>query len=298
MGKDFNGETNFQISNSTNGTSSSVGFRLFGATGRSSIIAEMALGYTLVPEWGGHLLIEPNDAGGKHGIIFSIPNGATGSGLMIYTGGRTSSDKKLTLFSSSGNLLVQSGGTHTDAGQKLQVSGKVFIKGTTSLTATKVFEVQNGAGESIMDFRDNQYAFFGCGQGGGSATGFIFNYSNTSYCQFSGYNYGAGAGAYKPILLDTDIVGRGNGVFVNFGVSTNPPPNSDTEFGVRGRTADSSTYIARFRESGNTDRFEIRADGALFTNTLQGYTGTLSIPTNPPGSNTITITNGLITNIA
>ena len=55
-----------------------------------------------------------------------------------------------------------------------------------------------------MDFRDNQYAFFGCGQGGGSASGFIFNYSNTSYTQFTGYNYGAGSGSYKPILMDTD----------------------------------------------------------------------------------------------
>ena len=207
----------------------------------------------------------------------------------------TNNTSRAVVFGSTGNIAIN---TTTDAGQKLQVSGKVFIKGTTSLTATKVFEVQNGAGESIMDFRDSTYAFFGCGQGGGSATGFIFNYSNTSYCQFSGYNYGAGAGAYKPILLDTDIVGRGNGVFVNFGVSTNPPPDSDTEFGVRGRTADTTSFIARFRNSSNTDMFEIRADGALFTNTLQGYSGTLSIPGNPPGSTTITITNGLITNIA
>jgi hypothetical protein len=36
----------------------------------------------------------------------------------------------------------------------------------------------------------------------------------------------------------------------------------------------------------------------LFTNTLQGYSGTLNIPTNPPGTSNITITNGLITNIA
>lgn len=201
----------------------------------------------------------------------------------------------LVVFPTTFNVGIN---TATDSGQKLQVSGSVFIKGTTSLTATKVFEVQNGAGESIMDFRDSTYAFFGCGQGGGSATGFIFNYSNTSYCQFSGYNYGAGAGAYKPILLDTDIVGRGNGVFVNFGVSTNPPPNSDTEFGVRGRTADTTSFIARFRNSSNTDMFAIRADGALYTDSQQGYSGTLSIPGNPPGSTTITITNGLITNIA
>jgi hypothetical protein len=298
MGKDFNGETNFQISNSTNGTSSLVGFRLSGASGRSSIIAEFALGYTGNTEWQGHLLVEPNDAGGKHGIIFSIPNVSPGSGFMIYTGGRTSSDKKLTFFASTGNLLIQNGGTHTDSGQKLQVIGSVFIKGTNSLSSTKVFEVQNGAGASIMDFRNATYAFFGCGQGGGSNSGFIFNYSNTSYTQFAGYNYGAGAGSYKPILMDTDTGGRNQGIFVNFGVTTNTPPNSDTEFGVLGRTSDSTTYISRFRNSGNTDKFAIRADGALFTNTLQGYSGTLNIPTNPPGTSNITITNGLITNIA
>lgn len=195
----------------------------------------------------------------------------------------------------NGNVLI---GTTTDAGQKLQVIGSVFIKGTDSLSSTKVFEVQNGAGASIMDFRNATYAFFGCGQGGGSNSGFIFNYSNTSYTQFSGYNYGAGAGSYKPILMDTDGGGRNQGIFVNFGTVTNTPPNSDTEFGVLGRTSDSTTYISRFRNSGNTDKFAIRADGALFTNTLQGYSGTLSIPTNPPGSTNITITNGLITNIA
>lgn len=225
------------------------------------------------------------------------PVGGTGEVTINATGGGGSPwvVSGSNIYYTAGNVLI---GTTTNTGQNLQVSGKLFLKGTTSLTATKVFEVQNGAGESIMDFRDSTYAFFGCGQGGGSATGFIFNYSNTSYCQFSGYNYGAGAGAYKPILLDTDIVGRGNGVFVNFGVSTNPPPNSDTEFGVRGRTSDTTSFIARFRNSSNTDMFEIRADGALFTDSQQGYSGTLTIPTNPPGSTTITITNGLITNIA
>jgi hypothetical protein len=196
------------------------------------------------------------------------------------------------IYYTAGNVMV---GTTIDAGQKLQVSGKVFIKGTTSLTATKVFEVQNGAGESIMDFRDNQYAFFGCGQGGGSATGFIFNYSNVAACQFSGYNYGGGSGAYKPILLDTDIVGRSNGVYVNFSPSTYP---STSEFGVRAKGDTTSDYIGIFKNNSSVDKFAIRADGALFTNTLQGYSGTLSIPGNPPGSNTITITNGLITNIA
>jgi hypothetical protein len=229
-----------------------------------------------------------------------VTGGVTGESAYLTTTGAyplqlgTNNTARFIVFS-NGNVGV---GTATDAGQKLQVIGSVFIKGTDSLSSTKVFEVQNGAGASIMDFRNATYAFFGCGQGGGSNSGFIFNYSNTSYTQFAGYNYGAGAGSYKPILMDTDTGGRNQGIFVNFGVTTNTPPNSDTEFGVLGRTSDSTTYISRFRNSGNTDKFAIRADGALFTNTLQGYSGTLNIPTNPPGTSNITITNGLITNIA
>lgn len=197
------------------------------------------------------------------------------------------------IYFNTGNVMI---GTATNSGQTAQISGSFFLKGTDSLSATKVFEVQNGAGASVMDFRNATYAFFGCGQGGGSNSGFIFNYSNTSYTQFCGYNYGAGSGSYKPILMDTDAGGRNQGIFVNFGVSTNTPPNSDTEFGVRGRTSDTTTYITRYRDSNNTDKFAIRADGALFTNTLQGYSGSVAVTT-PTGTKTITITNGLITNV-
>ena len=215
--------------------------------------------------------------------------GNKNSGFHIFAGSNITQT-----IHTNGNVGI---GTTTDSGQKLQISGSIFIKGTTSLTATKIFEVQNGSGTSIMDFRDNQYAFFGCGQGGGSASGFIFNYSNTSYTQFAGYNYGAGSGSYKPILMDTDGGGRNQGIFVNFGVSTNTPPNSDTEFAVRGRTSDATTYIARFRNSGNTDSFAIRADGALFVGGSQGYTGTVNFPMNPPGQQNIDIVNGMIVNV-
>jgi hypothetical protein len=244
-----------------------------------------------------------NDNARADGVAFIGLAGSTSAlGNMMYIGTReayplsfyTALTERMRIFS-GGNVAI---GTPTDAGQKLQVSGNIFIKGTDSLSSTKVFEVQNGAGASVMDFRNATYAFFGCGQGGGSNSGFIFRYDNTSYVQFTGYNYGAGSGAYKPILMDTDVVGRGQGIFINFGVSTNPPPNSDTEFAVRGRGAGGATYAARFRDSSNNDVFAIKDDGQLETLGITGYTGTLSIPTNPPGSNTITITNGLITNIA
>jgi hypothetical protein len=305
--EDENNVVDFWINSGNTGDSTSkkayfggnVGIGITNPTNKLQVVGNIALSGNLVPTsgtstvgtfanrftdfWGSGLIV---------GSTFYGDNYQTASGTMFFKDGGGVERMRMT---SVGNFLI---GTTTDSGQKLQVIGSVFIKGTDSLSSTKVFEVQNGAGASIMDFRNATYAFFGCGQGGGSNSGFIFNYSNTSYTQFAGYNYGAGAGSYKPILMDTDTGGRNQGIFVNFGVTTNTPPNSDTEFGVLGRTSDSTTYISRFRNSGNTDKFAIRADGALFTNTLQGYSGTLNIPTNPPGTSNITITNGLITNIA
>jgi hypothetical protein len=110
-----------------------------------------------------------------------------------------------------------------------------------------------------MDFRDGTYAFFGCGQTGGSASGFIFPYNNTSYTQFAGYNYGAGSGAYKSILMDTDSVSRDKGVFVGYDVSTNTPPSS-TEFAVRGTGTTSATYCAQFVDDSRTSILIIRND--------------------------------------
>jgi hypothetical protein len=166
-----------------------------------------------------------------------------------------------------GNIGIN---TTTDVGRTLNISGQLYVKGTDVTNTTPIFEVRNQAGSSIMDFR-NDFAFFGCGQGGGNATGFLFRMNDPNYVQFAGYNYGFGSGAYKPILLDTDLGGRNNGVFVNFGPTAPQLPPASTEFAVRGITDDSTTYIARFRNNSNADRVAIRADG----NVLIG-TGTMS----------------------
>jgi hypothetical protein len=201
-------------------------------------------------------------------------------------------------ITSGGNVLI---GTTTDNGKKLQVNGDVFIKGSNSSStyANAIFEVQNSNGTSIMDFRGDAYAFFGCGQGGGAASGFIFRYNDTSHVQFTGYNYGNGAGSYKPILLDTDLVGRGQGIYVNFGGTgyANPAPLSTTEFAVRGRTSDSSENAMELRDSNNTEKFVVRNDGAITTNGNQGWSGTVSCPSNPVGQRNLEFTNGILTNV-
>jgi hypothetical protein len=156
-----------------------------------------------------------------------------------------------------------------------EISGSLAIKGGDTSASTKVFHVQTGDGTSIMDFRNNTYAFFGCGQGGGSASGFIFKYTNADYTQFSGYNYGAGAGSYKPILLDTDDVGRSNGIFVNYSTTTNTPPSS-TEFAVRGQGTTSSTFTAKFQNNSLGDILTIRDDGNVTVTGKSALNGQVS----------------------
>lgn len=209
----------------------------------------------------------------------------------------------------------------TSPSSKLHVVGDFFLKGSDTSSSTKNFQVQTGNGTSIMDFRNDAYAFFGCGQGGGSASGFIFRYNSTFGVQFTGYNYGNGTSpSYKPILMDTDLAGRSQGVYVNYGITgyTAPAPTTTAEFAVRGRGT-SSSFTAKFEDSstnpllyikdnGNvmigtgTDsgyKLDVEGDtntnGDYYVNGTQGWSGTITINTNPQVS--ITVEGGIITNV-
>jgi hypothetical protein len=128
IGKDQNTNVNFTISNSTSGTSASAGINILGANGRTSTISEYSALHSN-PEFASNLVIEPNSPGVKHGLVISIPGTVSGSNLVVYTAGRAATNKKLTLFNSTGNLLLQSGGTHTDAGFRLDVNGTARVQG-------------------------------------------------------------------------------------------------------------------------------------------------------------------------
>ena len=247
------------------------------------------------------LLIE-NDGVGYNAGSLTLRSGTSGGMNMSVTSGggmywySLSNSSNALSLTSSNNLIINGA---IDNGKKLQVNGDVFIKGSTSASSTKIFEVQNSNGTSIMDFRGDAYAFFGCGQGGGAASGFIFRYNDTAHVQFTGYNYGNGAGSYKPILLDTDLVGRGQGIYVNFGGTgyANPAPLSTTEFAVRGRTSDATQNVMELRDSNNTEKFVVKNDGAIVTNGNMGWSGTVSFPSNPPGQQNLEFTNGILTNV-
>jgi hypothetical protein len=145
-----------------------------------------------------------------------------------------------------------------------------------------------------MDFRGATYAFFGAGQGGGSASGFIFNYGNTNGTQFTGYNYGNGSSpSYKPILMDTDSVGRNQGIYINYGITgqTNPFP-TDTEFAVRGRA---STYVVKFDSSTVSPLLYVREDGNVLIGTSTNAGFKLDVSGTIRSSGVITATGGTST---
>lgn len=263
-----------------------------------------------------------------------------GTGLrMTNIGAFDNSSGDFRIFSTNNLILATNGDSGTalsiDTNQnvgigttsptnKLHVVGNLFLKGSDTSTSTKNFQVQTGNGTSIMDFRNDSYAFFGCGQGGGSASGFIFRYNSTFGVQFTGYNYGNGSSpSYKPILMDTDLAGRSQGVYINYGITgyTAPAPTSDTEFGVRGRGT-STQYTAKFEDSSTNPLLYIKDNGNItigtstdngykldvdgdtntngdyYHNGTQGYTGNVTIQQpspNPPI--TLEINGGIITNV-
>jgi hypothetical protein len=62
----------------------------------------------------------------------------------------TNDTQRLRIFGSTGNVLIQNGGTFTDGGQRLQVNGDAFIKGSGATSGTNALQVQNSAGTNIL----------------------------------------------------------------------------------------------------------------------------------------------------
>jgi hypothetical protein len=79
-----------------------------------------------------------------------LSHGAGTSGnFLIGTTNAGTKATKLQIFA-NGNLLLQNGGTFTDGGQRLQVQGDAFIKGSGNTNATTALTVQNSAGLNIL----------------------------------------------------------------------------------------------------------------------------------------------------
>jgi nitrogen fixation protein len=78
-----------------------------------------------------------------------LGNGASQTAGATFTG-----TAKFKIFN-NGNTLIQSGGTFTDSGQKLQVTGDTLLKGSGNTSATTALLVQNSDGGAITRFRND-----------------------------------------------------------------------------------------------------------------------------------------------
>jgi nitrogen fixation protein len=114
---------------------------------------------------GGNVLLRPTGAAGVfsetslnfyaasdsgNGVkLFTTDNSGYGIGLGISTRDGVTVSEKFRIFR-NGNLVLQNGGTYTDGGQRLQVQGDAFIKGSGNTTATTALTVQNSTGLNIL----------------------------------------------------------------------------------------------------------------------------------------------------
>ena len=94
---------------------------------------------------------------GGTGILEFANDGAINfwNGISQTAGATSSATIKMKLFSSTGNLLLQNGGTFTDSGERLQVTGDVKIVGSGATSGTTALRVQNSSSTNLFVVRND-----------------------------------------------------------------------------------------------------------------------------------------------
>jgi len=90
--------------------------------------------------------------GGTISTIADLPSAIPIAIFSKRSGGATVN--QMMLFQ-TGNLLIQNGGTFTDGGQRLQVQGDAFIKGSGATDATIALQVQNSSSTNLLRVRND-----------------------------------------------------------------------------------------------------------------------------------------------
>ena len=84
---------------------------------------------------------------GRDYAYYSATSGTAGDVITLV--------KHFQIYGATSNLVLQNGGTFTDGGQRLQVYGDAFIKGSGATSATNALLVQNSASSPIFTFRND-----------------------------------------------------------------------------------------------------------------------------------------------
>jgi len=96
----------------------------------------------------------------------------------------------LAINKTSGNVLLQNGGTFTDSGQRLQVSGTTLLSGATTITGTTRIE---NAALNIVNTASTVYGyFFTAPSAPGYSSQIRFSQPNSDIIIFNGNNDGGG----------------------------------------------------------------------------------------------------------
>jgi hypothetical protein len=86
---------------------------------------------------------------------------------IVAEGSAVTLTEKMRLYN-SGNLVIQDGGTYSDAGQRLQVYGDTLMKGTGNTSASTALSVQNSDGTSYMFARNDGRLVMGSASASGA----------------------------------------------------------------------------------------------------------------------------------
>jgi hypothetical protein len=133
------------------------------------------------------------------------------------------SAERMRIFASTGNVVLQNGGTFTDGGQRLQVQGDAFIKGSGNTSATTALTVQNSDSAALMslpnDFANTRLNIFG-------STNTYFRANQTTANRFVQYgSNGTNADFYVGSAI-TAYTFSNNGGYVAMQINTNPLPTA------------------------------------------------------------------------
>ena len=146
----LNSGISYTTENTSTGVSASAGFAvknnlgvIGGLTAFSSLHGVVLLRSNVV------LASGPSASNVILATAFDVASGGTGS-IQLATGGYSGNPTKMTVFGNTGNVLIQNGGTHTDAGYKLDVNGTARV--ATSLEIINTGGITFGGGATALSY--------------------------------------------------------------------------------------------------------------------------------------------------
>jgi len=225
----------------------------------------------------------------------------------------SSATNYLTLFNTTGNLLLQNGGTFTDAGYRLDVNGTARVQSNFTVdTDTLYVDASNnrvGIGttsptDKLHIIDSNNANIFGRITATGtnaSAAWVAMNNQNDNvvYRVFGDGVSGSqmGISLVRSASLMANLGGSGKFLVGTFSSTDFVLGTGNTE---RARFVDSTGNFLIGTTSDNGNRLQVSGtiDGQAFAvNGVNGWTGTIVIMTNPPGQQNIQVDSGIITNV-